>query len=147
MVELTEVERAYLGGLFDGEGSVGVEREVRKERGNSLRFRVVTSVSNTDKSVLDLFKEKVGHGFTYMVRRKGEEAKLWKPLWIWKAKGGSGRFVLDLIYPYLIIKKAQADLALSGPADAAMHIEMKTLNKRGRDVPGLEEIADEGSSV
>jgi hypothetical protein len=146
MTELIIEDRAYLSGLFDGEGSISVEREVRKDRGGQLRFRPVIAVSNTDRSVLDLFKSKVGHGWIYRVNRKGEEAEKWKPLYIWKAKGGSARFVVELILPYLQIKRPQADLILSGPANEQMWLECKTLNKRGRDLPGLEEEADEGSS-
>lgn len=122
-------DRAYLAGLFDGEGYVGVEREFRKDR-NKVRHRTVLAVSNTDERVVREFKAAVGHGWIVKLDRKAE----WKPLYIWKVKGGSARFVLEQIVEFLRVKRPQAELALEGPDTEEKWTAIKALNKRGREV-------------
>ncbi len=57
-VQCLDVETAaYIGGLVDGEGTITLSHEHRGEQ-----RRLVVSISNTDKSLLQFILEKVGAG-------------------------------------------------------------------------------------
>ena len=103
-----ETLRAYVAGIFDGEGNIGFNRSTIKRDGTPGRV-VRASIYNTSESLLRFIQ---GHfGGTMHVR--GPRGRLGKkPMWtlVWHAHSAKG--LLISLLPYLRLKKRQAILAL-----------------------------------
>jgi len=91
-LNLSETEKAYIAGLIDGEGTIGVH----KGKGACLTPRV--QIANTNIPILTWLLEKIGTGY---VHRTEYETAFYdvKPL-------------LTATLPYLKIKKRQAELVM-----------------------------------
>jgi hypothetical protein len=135
---------AYMAGFFDGEGCISLIP--RTSRGN--RYRVQISISNTNEWIIQWFRFNFGGSVAFEDRR--EENPNWKDTWRWTITSGRQalRF-LQAISPYLILKKPQAELAISFQGrhsqigkrvsstaallDEAERILMSQYNKRGKN--------------
>lgn len=114
MVEqLSDIDKAYIAGLVDGEGSIMITKQMPTSRvsGNvtpQYMFRV--SVSNTHKGVLDWLHSKCGGELTdngYIGGKGGHRL-----VYEWRIKGQSAIDFIQDIRDFLRIKPAQAWLAL-----------------------------------
>lgn len=96
----------YLAGFFDGEGTVTayLSQEGRPE-GRVVRIRL--SIGNTVRTPLDAFCVAAGVG-TVSTRARGR----YKPFHTWLCNAEAAEGVLRQIRPFLMIKRAQADLAI-----------------------------------
>lgn len=103
-MELSETQRAYAAGLFDGEGSVVLCFARRGGRYSYRRFVPRVEVSSTDEPVIDWFVVHFG-GSKHSARgsRLGR-----KPAWVWVLTGKVAllRFV-ESVMPFALIKKPQ----------------------------------------
>jgi hypothetical protein len=122
MLNLTDVEKAYLAGLFDGEGSIGYYK-----RGYS--HFAYFSICNTDFRLARWILDRTSIG-TFTTRgAHGHLGK--KPQWEWRIRSkGEIKLILTTIQPYLIIKADQVDLLL-----CHLDVEEKIGCKAGRKVP------------
>lgn len=107
MIILTETEKAYLAGIIDGEGniSIGITKWARKNvvyRNHYLRLQV----TNTDSALIK-WLGRLGGSTT--VRKPRPRAKV---TYCWTKLCRQAAEVLEQIYPYLIIKKKQAETSL-----------------------------------
>ena len=131
---------AYMAGMVDGEGCITLHK-------NGKYFSVRLTVTNTDFNIITWCKENFD-GCYYINHRKRKD--IHKPAYHWSVENRMAEKVLKLIYPYLIIKKSQAKIALKfrklvnnrkkgqNPFSIeevnerkALFFEMKKLNKRG----------------
>ena len=121
MYNLTETEKAYLAGLFDGEGCIGFYEETGKDK----HFVMVT-ISNTDFRIMKWLDEHISFG---SINAKHKMPKPnWKQGWTWQIRSREEvQEFLTTIQPYLLIKKEQAALLLSH-----LDAEQKTLHHNGR---------------
>lgn len=108
-METTDTILAYMAGLVDGEGCLTIARQNRKERKNPS-FKTSVTVSNTDRRLVDIFKEHFG-GCIYETKDK-RVSKGWANSFTWHCTAGNSRIFLKAILPYLIAKKQQAILIL-----------------------------------
>ena len=111
-VELTEPEKAYITGLFDGEGHVSVLRtwcQPKYHRKRHILYRLQLGIGNTNTEVLEWLVEKVG-GKVYAVNWKAKGNR--KLCWQWRYDGKKAEEFLKAIYPYSIIKRRQIEEAL-----------------------------------
>lgn len=110
---LTETEKAYLAGLVDGEGSFSLRKYKLKNGKSNYSIRV--QISNTDKRLADWIKERLpGHMYSYKPK-PSHTGNNRRTLWTWAMNGDvKPRIFLREIYPYLIIKKDQAELLRDG---------------------------------
>lgn len=98
---MTEQEkRAWMAGFIDGEGWIGIGRQIRKNR-PSTTYRTGLKISNTKIESLKLFKVRYGG-----IISKGKGAYQWYCPTISRKK------LLTDIEPFLIIKRKQARLLL-----------------------------------
>lgn len=106
--EATEVEKAYLAGIIDGEGCIGAAelRDKRPGRGVGVMFTVF--VSMCDREPADLCAEIYGG---HIRERKPLKAH-WKLVYTWQAYGEIGARLLRDVLPYLRIKRGQAEAYL-----------------------------------
>ena len=108
----------YIAGLFDGEGSVRITFEKRRNkpyvfkmknptRGN---FQMGASVANTHLYVLRKLKEKFGGRLSADSKRKDKPH--WKNCFTWSIASKSAENFLRAIEPFVIIKKNHIKIAL-----------------------------------
>ena len=102
---------AWAAGIVDGEGCIFIKE------GRSLRMCV--SVENTDVRMLDALKEMFGGSLN---RRNGPSKRNRRPIWAWEVSAIKAERCLKAIYPWLVCKKEQADIAL---------LARRYANKRG----------------
>lgn len=102
-MNLTETDKAYLAGLFDGEGTLGYYHY----RGN--RHEVMVAITNTDMRVHTWLLDKVGCGTI----RPVSQCRNKHIAFHWRISNRSRvQALLEAILPYLIIKKEQVSCLL-----------------------------------
>jgi hypothetical protein len=99
--KLKKVEKAYIAGFIDGEGSILWNED--KPKTNPAIF-----IANTDRGVLEWVKKRFIKGGLSIHKRKYRNPK-YKPLYQFYIHGIKNVYdILRAIIPYLVIKKAQA---------------------------------------
>jgi hypothetical protein len=94
------ISSEYAAGFMDGEGCINVS-----SCRSSLFIRVL--IVNTNKEVLELFKQRWGGNIQQNKRYKDN----WKTSFTWRVSHISCFNFLTDIYPFLIVKKKQAEAA------------------------------------
>jgi hypothetical protein len=97
------ISTEYVAGFFDGEGCVNISTD----RYGKPYLRIL--VVNTDVSVLEKFKEKWGGDISHNKRQKEN----WKRSFTWRLSHYKAIEFLAELEPHLIVKKKQANLAIS----------------------------------
>ena len=106
-----ETDRAYIAGLFDGEGSIYFRRGVEKKKkhtgkgyrtSNSLRLSM--EITMTDESVLRWVHEVLGVGTVGEKRYKTKYTVGWKKQWRWRCQFRDAYLVARLFWPYSHVK-------------------------------------------
>jgi hypothetical protein len=104
---LTEVEKAYFAGIFDGEGTIGY---YQRKRGY---YQIQLAITNTDFGLLTWIQSVVPYGFT-RVRESRRDHPSRLPQWEWTLTAkAEAHEVLTELRPYLRVKGRQADVLLS----------------------------------
>lgn len=102
-LELT-AKAAYAAGIIDGEGTVGIERKQVKERHS---HRVYVCVGNTNADIIEWLHDNFG-GNTMYNKDRGDKNN---DIHMWQTSSSNAIDFLKFVYPYLIIKKYQAETA------------------------------------
>jgi hypothetical protein len=143
-----------MAGIVDGEGSICLFAYWHKNSKASdprgyRRMKPLLAVTNTNKALLEWIAETFG-GTVQVVKRRKEQSPKWKQCFVWTATHRRAADILELIRPYLIAKREQADLFLEfiktakhyGPNGVPLEIaeqrermykQMVQLNRRGPD--------------
>ena len=111
-VEYTVAQSAYLAGIIDGEGTlfIGNYGNKDKNRGNGF-FQTVIAVTTTDKCLIDwLYSNFGGWMSEYTPKQRAENCK--GPVYSWKCTGDRLTHLCEIMIPYLVIKKDQAEILL-----------------------------------
>ena len=95
---------AYAAGLFDGEGCIIIQRT----QGNTFSLHV--RVTTTDLVIAKWLNEKFGGCLG--IQPANKHVKNCRPCWYWNIQSKAASLFLVRIAPFLVIKKAQADLAI-----------------------------------
>jgi len=103
VIPLEEVEKAYLAGIVDGEGTVTLTRHRKKETPGPR-----VAVANNNLKLLEWIKSRVGGVIVSKKKRKPH----YSDSYAWYAQQDRAIRFLDEIKQYLIIKKPHADLIL-----------------------------------
>jgi DNA modification methylase len=139
----SEVDRAWLAAMFDGEGTIGIRRfsSYREEKRQTYQdgFVVYTTVANNDVPLLDHCVAITGFGRAAikqsaqagMVDARGILSR--RDNYGWRLDGNAAVDVIRAIYPYLISKRKQAMLAYT----------LDMLNKSGRAERGNQPVPAE----
>ena len=99
---------AYWAGILDGEGCIYFTYNFSKRR--NICHTLAINIANTFKSILDIGRIDFGIGFVR--KRKNRNEQKWQDVYEWDIKGRSACEFLELLLPYLVIKKEQAELAI-----------------------------------
>lgn len=123
---LTETEKSYLAGLFDGEGCIGYYFK------SKIKCHVASlAIYNTNTKVMQWIKDKTGYGGIYL--NKGGKHCGWQ--WQLNSRSQIIEF-LKVIRPYLIIKADQVDLLFSlwdaeqGICGSGKRLSQETFDRR-----------------
>ena len=102
---LTEAEKAYAAGLFDGEGSILIQKP-RRSKGHTL----MVQLSMREQIAGAWLQDRWPASFRPDIRRpKGREPFT---CWRWSRSTSAAAVFLSDILPYLLVKRAQAQLAI-----------------------------------
>uniref|UniRef100_A0A6M3J2L2 Putative homing endonuclease n=1 Tax=viral metagenome TaxID=1070528 RepID=A0A6M3J2L2_9ZZZZ len=107
---LTPTDAAYLAGIIDGEGSIGLNKVHSNSIDHTSTYVIRMRVANTDKALMDWICVKVGYGSVRKVK-VGEDKSHYKQAYEWYLSNRRVIDVLKQIYPYLKVKRLQADVA------------------------------------
>jgi len=100
---------AWAAGFFDGEGSIAI---CRQSKPNDHLYYMRCEVTNTHRASLEIFQQLFG-GKVYEKSQRGNR----KPSFVWRASGPVAAQMLEDLYPYLVVKKERAELAILFQAD------------------------------
>jgi len=106
----SKIQNAYIAGIIDGEGSIFIRCQNnlrRRANGCSSEFFLVLDVGNTDKNLINYLYSLFG-GTTG--RRKDKRPNT-KPMFNWRVTSKKAMSILEAVYPYMIVKRQQVDIA------------------------------------
>jgi len=105
-MKLTEIEQAYIAGFFDGEGCLHISKKMRKNQGKNYCYSLKSVISNTKLEPLKYIKIFFGGSISKQNRKINQ-----KDIYFLQMNIKSTINLLKNIYPYLRIKKEQANVA------------------------------------
>jgi hypothetical protein len=106
----SKLELSYLAGMIDADGHIGiVKSKIVPGKYNTPAYTLRVNVTNTDKGLRDWLIGRFGGTVTCRKHRAGLN---WKPTYDWHYHNAKGAALLELIFPYLVIKDRQARLAI-----------------------------------
>lgn len=106
MKTVSPTDLAYAAGFFDGEGHIRIQRHSTRCRTMMLQC----SISQATEYPLDWFVEKFGGTVKgRLMKYRGDR----RPLYGWQISSLGAEEFLRAIFPYLIAKKDEADIALA----------------------------------
>lgn len=120
---MTSTDWAYLAGIIDGEGCIGVYWDK-----SSKTYKLTLAISSTSVEWLIALQEKFGLGNVHVQKHKAK--KNWKLQAHWSLTHSHAQEILRGCLPYLGIKKSQAELALTFKS-----AQRKTDPMTGRFIP------------
>ena len=105
--KLSKEELAYIAGIIDADGYLGISRNTtKKQRQRSPKYQSEICVINTDKRLMDWFEKRVGG----LVNARIVYGKNDKVSYRWRIKESCHPDFLKMIIPCLVIKQRQAEL-------------------------------------
>ncbi len=125
---MKKTDLAYVAGIVDGEGCIGIQSFKSKGHRGGLRYEMYVAVSNTNEWLIQWLKFSFGGSFC-LLSRSGLNNK---DCWSWRIQTRQAANFLRLIQPYLRLKAPQAELALSfqsGKRPAHTHIRKPKTDK------------------
>lgn len=112
---LSTVDAAYLAGLIDADGTIGL---YRKGRNGGAQYVLQMGISNTRNDVLAWVQEVTGVGLV-AVNRPADERR--KAAYHWIVQNRGAWSVLQQVMPYMRIKNDRAALARNALDAMAAH--------------------------
>ena len=100
---LTETEKAYLAGFFDGDGCVVINR-IKCPGRRSASYCLVASLFQKNLGLLERWQRKVGFGSIYCNKANGMHQ--------WHMSGQNAETFLQMLLPYLDLKHREAEIGL-----------------------------------
>lgn len=105
---MNEIEKSYLAGIIDGEGSIQISRRTEHRGTERYQYWLSLSIANTNTKITDYIK-KLGIGWLEEVRDYGYE----KEITILKLHSSKAISIILEVLPYLQGKQDQANLGIA----------------------------------
>lgn len=99
----------YLVGIIDGEGYIGIKKDKLKGRGLNPAYYERLSVAGIHKPMIDLIFNFFKCG-NIQFHKPSKISK--RGYWSWEVTNHKASLVIQQIYPYMMVKKAEATLIL-----------------------------------
>jgi len=116
--ELTIEDINYIAGFFDGEGNINIYKtdteNIRKvQQLRNPKYELSVSMFNTDKGVIEWIHSIFGGSFMTRNRINTKSYnKKWKESYTIRLTANQAKSFLEIMYPYLRVKKTQAEIAI-----------------------------------
>jgi hypothetical protein len=108
----TTEQIAYLAGVMDSDGCISISKAIKTSRlSNRMvnpRYVLRITITNTSMDLMDWLSENFGGGRVSKQRVKA----IHKPTFDWLYDNGKAIYILELVRPYLVVKRRQADLGI-----------------------------------
>lgn len=104
---MNNIDLAYIAGFFDGEGSIVITPIAHSTSNQKRTFNMRAQAVSTNEEIIRLLLAMFG-GDIKNKPIKGNR----KACWTWRVSSQAATNFLELVLPYLKIKKPQAELAL-----------------------------------
>lgn len=140
--DMNELDKSYIAGIIDGEGCVGLAKQVKelKDGSESIVIRPQIRVGMTDKETVEHVGKKVGSG-SFSFQYEEDDTKKEQEIFVINAINDVIDFI-EQIKPYMITKKKQSELLLEycksrkprteyTERQLEIYDELRELNKRG----------------
>ena len=110
---IAETDRAYIAGLFDGEGSIYYAKRTEKKKKHngkgyrtSMSQRISMEITMTDESVIRWVHEVLGRGTVVRKPRKGlrKDGTKYLMQWKWRCTFRDAFYVCKLLWPWAHVK-------------------------------------------
>jgi hypothetical protein len=105
---MEKIDIAYYAGIFDGEGCVMICKAKNKTSSRGVRYWLQCRVVNTDKWLIDSLY--MAFGGSVFTRNRRDTNRM--DIWDWSASSKQAGNFLEIIYPFLHVKKQEAKVAL-----------------------------------
>ena len=128
---MRKTELAYIAGIIDGEGSIQIN-----SLGRGKASRLVLSVGMCNPLVPYLLQRHFGGGVS--VRPIGQCGWHKQTFWQWKVTANKALSCLEMVFPYLLEKKQQAELAICYQSSRM---------KRGQKASTMHKVIEEAQRV
>ena len=106
--DYTIAEAAYMAGLMDGEGTFFIGNYSKTK---NQFFQTVLRITSTDKCMIEWAKSTFG-GWMNEYTSKQRAANCKGPVWSWGCTGERLDHICEIMLPYLVAKKKQAQILL-----------------------------------
>ena len=106
-LNMKRVDLAYMAGIFDGEGSIWIGKQAVSRSGKPI-YILQCALAMANPYIPKVFHFAFG-GYFYVSREPSEKMQ---QIWRWSIKAGGAAAFLEIIKPYLRLKKQEADLAI-----------------------------------
>jgi len=111
--KLTETEKAYIAGMLDADGCVGIQRKKSLSNAYDYDYGIRVIITNSDYPLICWLKKVVGAGCSY--ESKQSYKANWNLVHRWQITNDKCRSFLSEILPYMIVKKDRASICLKMP--------------------------------
>jgi len=148
---MTEIEKAYISGIVDGEGNIAIAKYKEKpfKRNDRMRYRLFVAITNTNLNLISYLSEKIRSFNIYFLLKKRKRNIKHKDIYVIQMMDFQAEKFLKMINNYLLVKKEQAGIAFEfrktfikkwGRTKVPKYLmekreeyfqKMKELNKRG----------------
>jgi LAGLIDADG endonuclease len=136
-MNISKTEIAYLAGFVDGEGCLAINKRLHKNKiGSWIGYSAYIDLTSTNKEVMEYIRSKFGITSNVYVSILKGNRKIAFRLRINKMQSQE---LIEKMYPFLIIKKAQAEVFIqfckfskNEAKREELWQQMALLNKRGK---------------
>lgn len=105
-----ETELAYTAGLFDGEGYISILRATVRRKAGPIKWHIlVAGMSMTDRPTIE--RTATVYGGQPILYPYNDRFPTHKPIFMWRISNSAALGFIETVYPYLRIKRPQADIA------------------------------------
>lgn len=117
--KLTIEEINYIAGFFDGEGNINIykidtENNRKVQQLRNPKYELSVAIYNTDKDIMEWLHFVFGGYFQTRNRDNNQnQDKEWKESYCVRMTSNQALEFIRLVYPYLRVKKKQADVAIA----------------------------------
>ena len=105
---MKKTDLAYYAGLFDGDGSVTLSAQKARGRCIQTTYSLSADLASTNEWICQQLKFAFGGNIT-QYQPKNQRARM---VWRWSIGSKNAQNFLEAIYPYLKLKKPQAEIAI-----------------------------------
>jgi hypothetical protein len=108
--EYTSEQLAYLAGIIDGEGSIYIGNFSSNPKTGTKYYQTNIEITNCDKNLMDWLINTFGARIYEYTKKQMPKNSTRETYYRWIATGERVTHLIDVLMPYFIVKKQQAEI-------------------------------------